>query len=131
MHAVQAFLMGAFSGFVLLTVLIFLDIARAADVTIYDKDWRVKERIHDGTIYDKDWRVKGHIEDGRVYDRDWRLQNRIEDGRIYDRNWNLKGRFDNERIYDRNWNTKGYKKKGNRKINDPRFKGRNFRFCAP
>ena len=87
MHAIQAFLMVVLSSFVSLTILIFLGQALAEEVTIYDKDWRIKERIKDGTIYDKDWRIKGHIEDGRVYDRDWRLQNRIEGGKIYDRNW--------------------------------------------
>lgn len=71
MHAIQAFLMAVLSSFVSLTILIFLGQALAEEVTIYDKDWR----------------IKGHIEDGRVYDRDWRLQNRIEGGKIYDRNW--------------------------------------------
>lgn len=36
--------------------------ALAEEIAIYDKDWRVKERMQDGTIYDKDWKVKGHIE---------------------------------------------------------------------
>jgi hypothetical protein len=75
-------LIGVFSSLVLLTVLIFLGQALAEEVTIYDKEWKVKERIQDGTIYERDWRVKGHVEDGKVYDRDCRLQNRIEDGRI-------------------------------------------------
>jgi hypothetical protein len=95
MHPMQAFLTVVLCGLVWLTII--LSLALAEDITIYDKDWRVKERIQDGKIYDRDWRVKGHIEDGKIYDR----------------NWNLKGRFDNERIYDRNWNTKGYIKKGN------------------
>ncbi len=35
---------------------------------IYDKDWRIKERIQDGAVYDRDWRVKGHVEDGEKYE---------------------------------------------------------------
>ena len=45
---------------------IILGLGFAQEITIYDKDWRVKERIRDGTIYDRDWRIKGHIEDGKV-----------------------------------------------------------------
>jgi hypothetical protein len=102
MHAIQAFLMKGLSISILAAVLIIPGSILAQEVTIYDKDWRVKERIRDGTIYDKDWRVKGHIEDGRIYDRDWKLKEWIEGDKIFDRNWNLKGRFKNDRIYDRN-----------------------------
>ena len=70
MHTIQAFLIVVLSALVWITII--LSLALAEEVTIYDKDWRVKERTQDWTIYDRDWRVKGHIEDGRVYDRNWR-----------------------------------------------------------
>jgi hypothetical protein len=63
MHTVQAFLTVVLSGFVWLTLILGLVLAEEA--TIYDKDWKAKERIQDGTIYDRDWRVKGYIEDGK------------------------------------------------------------------
>ena len=75
MHAFQSFLIVVLCGFVWLTII--LGLALAEEVMIYDKDWKVKERIQDGTIYDWDWRVKGHIQDGRVYDRDWNLEKRM------------------------------------------------------
>jgi len=63
MHTIQSFLIVVLCGFVWLTII--LSVALAEEVTIYDKDWRVKERIQDGTIYDRDWRVKGPIWSGR------------------------------------------------------------------
>jgi hypothetical protein len=71
MHTIQSFLIVVLCGLVWLTIILAL--AFAGEVTIYDKDWQVKERIQDGTIYDRDWRLKGHIEDGKVYDRNWNL----------------------------------------------------------
>ncbi len=82
MHTTQSFLIVVLCGFVWLTIILSLGLAE--EVTIYDKDWQVKERIQDGTIYGRDWRVKGHIEDGRVYDKNWGLEKRIEDGKIYE-----------------------------------------------
>jgi hypothetical protein len=97
MHTIQSFLIVVLCGFAWLTII--LGLALAEEITIYDKDWQVKERIWDGTMYDRDWRVKRHIEDGKVYDRNWNLDKRIEDGKIYDRNCNVKGRFDAQKIY--------------------------------
>jgi hypothetical protein len=57
---------------------IILGLVFAEEITIYVKDWRVKERIQGETIYDRDWKVKGHIEDGRVCDRNWNLEKRVE-----------------------------------------------------
>jgi alpha-N-acetylglucosamine transferase len=82
MQTIQAFLTVVLCGFVWLTII--LGLALAEEVTIYDKNWQVKERIQDGTIYDRDWTVKGHIDDGKVYDRNWNLEKRIEDGKIYE-----------------------------------------------
>jgi hypothetical protein len=76
MHTVQAFLIVVLSGFVWLTFI--LGLALAEEVTIYDKDWRVKEYIQGGTIYDRNWRVKGHIEDGRVFERNWNVEKGIK-----------------------------------------------------
>ena len=67
MHAIQSFLIVVLCGFVWLTII--LGFVLAEEITIYDKEWQVKERIHGGKIYDRDWRVKGHIENGKVYDR--------------------------------------------------------------
>jgi hypothetical protein len=64
MHTIQAFLTVVLCGFVWLTII--LSLALAEEVTIYDKDWRVEERIQDGTIYARNWRVKGPIKHGRV-----------------------------------------------------------------
>ena len=94
MHTIQAFLTLVLCFFFWLTII--LSLALAQEITIYDNDWRVKERIQDGTIYDREWKVKGHIEDGRVYDR----------------NWKQRGLFDDQRIYDRRWSMKGYIRKG-------------------
>jgi alpha-N-acetylglucosamine transferase len=113
MHTIQSFLIVVLCAFVWLTIILVL--AFAEEITIYDKDWKVKERIQDGTIYDRDWRVKGHIENGKVYDRDWNLEKRIEDGKIYDRKWNLKHRFNSERIFDRNGARRATYEKRNRK----------------
>ena len=66
MHAIQSFLVVVLCGFVWLTIM--LSLALAEEVTIYDKEWRVKERIQDGTIYDRDWRVKEDIEDGKNHE---------------------------------------------------------------
>ncbi len=106
MQAMQWFLTVALCTLFWITTI--LDLGFAEEITIYDKDWRVKERIQGGTIYDWDWKVKGHIEDGRVYDRNWNLEKRIEGDKIYDWDWNLKGRFDKSRAYynDRDWNIK-------------------------
>jgi len=52
MQTIQAFLTVVLCGFVWLTII--LSLALAGEVTIYDRDWRVKERIQDGTIYDRD-----------------------------------------------------------------------------
>lgn len=103
-----------YCGFVWLTIV--LSLALAEEVTIYDRDRRVQERIQDGKIYDRDWGVKGYIEDGRVYDSKWSLEKRIEDGKVYDRNRNLKGHIEHGTIYDRNWNTKGYIKGENKNM---------------
>ena len=80
MHTIQSFLIVVLCGFVWLTII--LSVALAEEVTIYDKDWQVKERIQDGTIYDRDWRVKGHIEEGRVYDKNWNLQKGLKTARF-------------------------------------------------
>ncbi len=50
MHTIQAFLTVVLCGFVWLTII--LGLAIAEEITIYDKDWQVKERIQDGTIYE-------------------------------------------------------------------------------
>jgi hypothetical protein len=50
MHTIQAFLIVVLCGFVWLTII--LSLALAEEVTIYDKDWRVKEQIRGGTIYE-------------------------------------------------------------------------------
>ncbi len=50
MHAIQSFLIVVLCGFVWLTII--LGLALAEEITIYDKDWRVKERIQDRTIYE-------------------------------------------------------------------------------
>ena len=66
MHTIQAFLTVVLCGFVWLTII--RGLALAEEVTIYDKDWQVKERIQDGTIDDRDWRVKEDIEDGKNHE---------------------------------------------------------------
>lgn len=63
MHTSQGFLTVVLCGFVWMTII--LGLAIAEEMTIFDKDWRVKERIRDGAIYDRDWSMKGHIEDGK------------------------------------------------------------------
>ncbi len=50
MHTIQSFLIVVLCGFVWLTII--LGLALAEEITIYDKDWQVKERIQDGTIYE-------------------------------------------------------------------------------
>jgi hypothetical protein len=50
MHAIQSFLIVVLCGFVWLTIMLSLILAE--EITIFDKDWRVKERIQDGTIYE-------------------------------------------------------------------------------
>jgi hypothetical protein len=82
MHAIQSFLIVVLCVFVWLTII--LGLVLAEEITIYDRDWQVKERVRGGTIYDRGWRVKGYIEDGKVYDRNWNLEKRIEDGKNYD-----------------------------------------------
>jgi len=73
MHTVQSFLIVVLCGFVWLTII--LSLALAEEITIYDKDWQVKERIQDGTIYDRDW-------DGKVYARNWNPIRRPKEMRI-------------------------------------------------
>jgi hypothetical protein len=53
-------------GFFWLTVI--LGLALAEDITIYDKDWQVKERIQDGKIYDRNrvFRRKTGPADGNI-----------------------------------------------------------------
>ena len=48
MGTIQAFLMVVLCSFVWLTII--LSLALPEEVTIYDKDWQLKERIQDGTI---------------------------------------------------------------------------------
>ena len=72
MHTLQTFLIIILTSFVWLTFI--QGLALAGDGTIYDKDWRVKERIKDGTIYDRDWKVKGCIGEGKIYDRNWNME---------------------------------------------------------
>ena len=50
MPTIQAFLTVVLCGFVWLTII--LSLALAEEVTIWDKDSRVKERLQDGTIYE-------------------------------------------------------------------------------
>ncbi len=38
-------------GFILLTIILTLALAEAGDLTIYDRDWRVQERIQHGATY--------------------------------------------------------------------------------
>ncbi len=38
-------------GFILLTIILTLAVAGAQEVTIYDRDWRVQQRIQQGTTY--------------------------------------------------------------------------------
>ncbi len=50
MHTIQSFLIVVLCGFVWLTII--LGLALAEEITIYDRDWKVKERIQDGKIYE-------------------------------------------------------------------------------
>ncbi len=50
MHAIQSFLIVVLCGFVWLAII--LSLALAEEITIYDKDWQVKERIQEGAIYE-------------------------------------------------------------------------------
>ncbi len=52
MHAIQSFLIVVLCGFVWLTII--LGLVLAGEITIFDREWRIKERIQDGTIYDRD-----------------------------------------------------------------------------
>jgi hypothetical protein len=63
MHTIQAYLIVVLCGFVWLTII--LGLALADEITIYDKDWQVKERIQDGTVYDLNWNTKGYIRKGK------------------------------------------------------------------
>ena len=63
MHKVQSFLIVVLCGFVWLTII--LGLALAEEITIYNQDWRVKERIQDGTVYDLNWNTKGYIRKGK------------------------------------------------------------------
>lgn len=53
----------------------------AEDLTIDDKDWRLKERIQDGKIYDWDCNLKGRIDKDRIYDRNWKTKGYIGKGK--------------------------------------------------
>ena len=46
MHAIQSFLIVILCGFVWLSII--LGFVLAEEITIYDKDWRGKERIQEG-----------------------------------------------------------------------------------
>ncbi len=50
MHAIQSFLIVVLCGFVWLTII--LGLALAEEITIYDKDWQVKERVQGGKSYE-------------------------------------------------------------------------------
>ncbi len=50
MHAIQSFLIVVLCGFVWLTII--LGLALAEEITIYGKDWQVKERIQDGKTHE-------------------------------------------------------------------------------
>ena len=50
MHAIQSFLIVVLCALVWLSII--LSLALAEEVTIYDKDWRVKERIQDRKTYE-------------------------------------------------------------------------------
>ena len=52
MQTIQEFLKVIICGFILLTIILSLALAEADEVTIYDKDWRVQERIQDGTSHE-------------------------------------------------------------------------------
>ena len=79
MNANHAFL--AKGLFTLIMILFLSGPTLAEDITIYDKDYRVQERIQDRTIYGRDWGIKGHIEDGKVYDRNWNLKGNMKKGK--------------------------------------------------
>jgi len=73
--------MKTFLSVVVLTALVTgfsLFVLAQDNLTIYDKDFRVKDRAQDGVIYDKDGRVKGHIKNGIIYDKDWTVKGRVE-----------------------------------------------------
>jgi len=57
MHTIQSFLIVVLCAFFWLTIM--LSLALGEEITIYDKDWKIKERIQDGTIYDRHWRKYG------------------------------------------------------------------------
>jgi hypothetical protein len=97
MHAIQSFLVVVLCGFVWLTII--LGLALAEEITIYDRDWRVKGHIEDGKVYDENRNLRYRVEDGRIYDRDWKTKGRIEKGRVYDENWKLKYRIEGDRVY--------------------------------
>ncbi len=70
----------------LIVILFFLpSFALAQDLTVYDKDWKVKARIEDGKIYDRNWKVKGYIKDNRIYDRDWKPKFYLKGGEAPER----------------------------------------------
>ena len=50
MHAIQSFLIVVLCGFVWLTIM--LSLVLGEEITIYDKDWQVKERIQDGKTHE-------------------------------------------------------------------------------
>ena len=50
MHVIQSFLIVVLCGFVWLTIM--LSLVLGEEITIFDKDWRVKERIQDGRTHE-------------------------------------------------------------------------------
>jgi hypothetical protein len=81
MHAIQALLMAALCSFGLLTFLIFLGRALAEEVTIYGRDWNMRERIKNGKIYDRNWNLKGRIGNEIIFDRNWNTKGYIKKGK--------------------------------------------------
>ncbi len=51
MRIIQEFLKVVLCGFILLAIILTLALAQAEEVTIYDKDWRVQERIQHWTTF--------------------------------------------------------------------------------
>ena len=63
MQTIQEFLKVIICGFILLTIILTLALAEADEVTIYDKDWRVQERIQDGKSHDVSRKVAKDAKD--------------------------------------------------------------------
>ena len=99
MHSIQVFFVVVLSGFVSITII--LGLALVEKVAIFDKGWRIKERVQAETIHYRS--VRRSIEDGWVYARNWNFGERIKNGKIYPRHRNFNGHFGNGRIYERDW----------------------------